>query len=490
MKAEHLPRLAWPLVIGAVAVLIFLIRLNGGTDLESYGQPVHIGYLLDLLTQGHLFVQRDLDNAMMATPPLHTWLIAPFAAMFGFNRLALTLPAFLSVLAICFLLFSAGHRHFGKPAGGLATIAFVLSPATAKQIALVGTGPVFSLAVTAAALAAYAAGGARPGRQNSKLCWLLFWLASALATLTMGILGLVFAAGGLLSLFWHGTSDQQHGKELVVQIAGIALFVGIILAWLIPAGLQAGFGPIAQTMLPEATRWKAVELLNPIVALFSRYLPFSLFTLFALWQVIRHPAKENGARRFERFLAGWLIVGLIAASSSAQNGGDLVFALWPAGALLAGREMARLAERMGNTKFTGVAVVIGCILVGATYNAVHSIGHAKLATSPLGRELRLAANAEDAAKALKARGIDIASLYHLDTPNTLQLYLGTFRPLIDRPTLSRMLDSTNQPLDLATGETGIESIGGMERFPNTLRIFRWPAEDSLAPVVQVYRIAR
>ena len=83
MKQTSIARLLWPLVICAVATLIFLIRLHGGTDLESYGQPATIGRLLDLTTQGHYFVQRDLNGDMMVAPPLHTWLIAASTALFG-----------------------------------------------------------------------------------------------------------------------------------------------------------------------------------------------------------------------------------------------------------------------------------------------------------------------------------------------------------------------------------------------------------------------
>ena len=157
MNFKQPARAAWILVIAAVSTLIYLIRLNGTTDLESYGQPTHIGYLLDLMTQGQLFVQRDLNGAMNATPPLHTWLMAPFAAALGLKRLALSLPSFLSVLALSLLVFAVGRRRFGELAGGLGAMAVLLSPATAKHIALAGAEPVFALTVSIAVLAAASA---------------------------------------------------------------------------------------------------------------------------------------------------------------------------------------------------------------------------------------------------------------------------------------------------------------------------------------------
>ena len=129
-------------------------------------------------------------------------------------------------------------------------------------------------------------------------------------------------------------------------------------------------------------------------------------------------------------------------------------------------------------------------MIGATYNAVHSTNAENYKASALGKELRLAADTELAAKALKASGIDTRSLHHFGTPQTLQLYLGTFRPRIDRTQLEAILAGANGPFDLATGDSGIEVLGVQARYPATKQIFRWPDDPSQPPVVQVYRIAR
>ena len=489
MNFKQPARAAWILVIAAVSTLIYLIRLNGTTDLESYGQPTHIGYLLDLMTQGQLFVQRDLNGAMNATPPLHTWLMAPFAAALGLKRLALSLPSFLSVLALSLLVFAVGRRRFGELAGGLGAMAVLLSPATAKHIALAGAEPVFALTVSIAVLAAASASSSTGDVRGERWRWILFWLMAALSTLNMGLLGGLLAGGGLLSLY---VMVRNPGNPTAIRphLAGLALYFGIVLVWLIPAGFNHGFSSTVHMLFMEARSWQTSVLLKPVASLLIRYLPFSLFLLLALWRVLRHPATDAGQRGFERFLAGWLIAGLLAVSLTDDKGADTLFALWPACALLVGREMANLAERMGETRFAGVAVVIGCILIGATYNAVHSTNAENYKASALGKELRLAADTELAAKALKASGIDTRSLHHFGTPQTLQLYLGTFRPRIDRTQLEAILAGANGPFDLATGDSGIEVLGVQARYPATKQIFRWPDDPSQPPVVQVYRIAR
>jgi hypothetical protein len=155
--------------------------------------------------------------------------------------------------------------------------------------------------------------------------------------------------------------------------------------------------------------------------------------------------------------------------------------------------MARLAERIGKTRFAGISVVIGAILIGSTYAAVNSIntsGHGLVGDSDYAKELKLAADTRFAAEAFIASGLDASRLQHIDTPITLQLYLGTFRPFINKTKLEQMLTNASTPVDVALGKSGIEELGILDRYPDTRRVFRWPEEESLKPVFQVYRISR
>ena len=79
--------------------------------------------------------------------------------------------------------------------------------------------------------------------------------------------------------------------------------------------------------------------------------------------------------------------------------------------------------------------------------------------------------------------------YDIDTPVTLQLYLGTYRPFIKQTQLEQILAAASTPVDVVLGKTGIEEWGLAERYPGTRMIFRWPADESLQAVFQVYRIS-
>lgn len=486
----------WVVLICLLSTTLFLIRIYGPTDLESYAQEVKLGYLLDLMMQGHWLVPHDLENVIITRPPLHTWLMALFAGLLGLNRLSLALPSFLSVLALGLIVFEVGRRRFGELAGGLAAIAIVLAPTMAKQVALVGSEPVFTLTVTIAALAAFSAWERKKG-------WLLFWFMAALVTLINGLPGVALAVGGLFSYFWEKRSNPDQPAPCGPHLAGISLFLVLTLGWFVAASISQGQALIGTMFYTDligdavgAYRdgWQASDLLMPTFVLLVRYLPFSLPFLFAVWRLYRDPASEPGERRFERFLTCWILFGLLILSLARHQHADHLLPLWPACALLAGRELARLAERIGKTRFAGIAFVIGAILIGSTYAAVNSTSTSVTTnikpgeSSDYAREMKLAREAKLAAEAFIASGLDASHLHHIDTPTTLQLYLGTYRPFIERTQLEQILATASTPVDVALGNTGIEELGFAERHPYIRRVFRWPADESLPAVFQVYRI--
>lgn len=489
-------RKLWAALIVLLGAFVYAIRVTAPTDLESYAQVLNVGYILDLMTHGHWIVQHDLENAVMSKPPLHTWLMAPFAAIFGLNRLALTLPSGLSVLALALIVFEFGRRRFGELAGGLAAIAIVLAPTMAKQMTLVRTDPFFTLTVALAAFAAFLAW--ERGRAGTRY-WMLFWFAAALTTLIKGPLGLVLAAGGLLSYLWEKRSNPELPTLRGPHFAGIALFLALTLCWFAAAWLSVGQALIDKMLYSELIYhavgehrggWQARDLLKPTGFLLARYLPFSIPFVFALWRVFRHPAQDLCERRCERFLTCWILSGLLIFSVVKHQRADHVLPLWPACALLAGREMARLAERMGKVRFSGVSALVALLLLGSAYSGAHATLGRREGTSDYAQEMKLATDTQLAAEAFIAEGLDAGRLYHVDTPITLQLYMGTYRPFIDRKQLQQILNEADGPVDVALGKTSVEELKLLERYPGTKRLFRWPTDESQKPIFQVYRVAR
>ena len=160
--------------------------------------------------------------------------------------------------------------------------------------------------------------------------------------------------------------------------------------------------------------------------------------------------------------------------------GDLLLPLWPAAALLAGREMSLLLERIGRAWSGAVLAGLTFFFLGATWWTYHARTEGK------SEEVRYTVAAERAALALAASGLDARSIHHLDTPVTLQLGLGTFNIWIKEQEALR-LASGPEPVLLA-----VETPGQFPRLfspqgPPLREVFRWPSEASGKPTLQVFR---
>jgi 4-amino-4-deoxy-L-arabinose transferase-like glycosyltransferase len=439
---------------------------------------------MDVVWEGHWLVQQDIRGRIMSKPPLHTWAAAVFAEIGGINRPMLALPSALAVLAMALLVLEVGRRRYGMLAGGLAGLAVVLAPMMSKHVALVRTDALFALVVAAGAFAAHRA-WARGGG------WMPFWFWAALATLIKGPLGLVLAAMGLLAWFWERRRDPALPRPSGSHWGGIGLFLLLTLGWLVPAILSAGQPLVDKLFFQELVGQAAGvgkegypgrNLPRPTLYFIVRFLPFSLFALYALWRIVRHPAAEADARRFERFLFCWIVGGIVLFSLASHHRGDLLLPLWPAAALLAGGEMARLAGRLGGRLSGAVLAGLTLFFLAGTWWTYHD----KAARDS--EEVRYTVEAERAARALAASGLDVRRIHHLDTPVTLQLGLGTFRTWVGETEALRLANGP-EPVLLA-----VESPEDFPRLfgpggPALREVFSWPAGANGKAAVKVFATA-
>lgn len=418
----------WLALLVLLTVAVFALRISAPSDLEGYAQHRNVGYVMDAVWSGNWLAQYDIQGRILSKPPLHTWLAGAAATVLGVDRLALVLPSFVAVLALTLLVFEVGRRRFGLLAGGLAGVAVIMAPMLAKHIALLRSDPLFALLIGAAAFAALKAWESGRG-------WLLFWFLAGLATLTKGPLGLVLAAAGLLAWFWERRSDAPHTPSLRgPHWAGLVIFLAIPLAWFLPAWWHYGQELIDKMFFDELVghatgvgreRSFGENLPRPTLFFLQRFLPFSLFAAYGIWRVFRHPAADAAERRCERFLVSWILAGLLIFSLAAHHRADLLLPLWPAAALLAGREMAALAQRTDGRRFAVAALAVGALLMYAVYVNYHaSFGKREARTEH-------AAAIRAAALALRESGLDPAALHHADTSVTLQMYLGSNRRWLD-----------------------------------------------------------
>jgi len=327
----------------ALGFALFAVRLAGPPDLTDNDQEGPTAYVLDVLQNGHWAVQRDGAGDIASKPPLYTWMAAVAAlAGGGLNRFTLYLPCGLAVVGTALLMLRLGALRFGMVAGLIAGFSILFSQFGLKHVALARTDAVFMGTVALGAVAAFRAWESGRG-------WTAFWLAAAAASLTKGPLGLVLAAGGLLAMVWERT-DESPGISWRAVLPGAGLWLVLVGGWFVLAYLAAGDALIEKQLGRELVghlsgqsaggHWPGSQPFHPVAYFLSRFAPWSLFACAGFWRVCRRPAATAPARRLERFLFCWFVVGLAIFIIAPHKRADLLLPMIPAAALLAGRELA------------------------------------------------------------------------------------------------------------------------------------------------------
>ncbi len=392
------------LLILALGLLLFGVRLAGPADLTDNDQEGPTAYILDVLQNGHWLIQRDAHGAIASKPPLYTWLAALAAlAGGGLTRFTLYLPCAVAVIGTALLVLRVAGRQFGVAAGLVGSFSILFSPFGIKHVVLARTDAVFMGAVMLAALAAWRAWQSGRG-------WTLFWLLGAAATLTKGPLGLLFASGGLLAVLWErrtarsanslcrlaadtAGTDADCGLERAVGgergssatrargswrsvVLGLALYLALVGGWFALAYAQVGTDLTDKQLNRELVghlsgasaggHLPGSKLLHPLAYFLARYAPWSLLTLLGLWQVWWRPAVKGERRRFERFLACWFVAGLVILAIAPHQRADLLLPLLPAAAMLGARAVSNRLAGVSPATVARGAAALGAVLLAAT----------------------------------------------------------------------------------------------------------------------------
>jgi 4-amino-4-deoxy-L-arabinose transferase-like glycosyltransferase len=456
-------------LITALAAVLFAIRITAPPDLMDKDQERPAAYVLDAVCNGHWICQRDWLGAVTSKPPLYTWLAALASLPTGqVSRATLLLPSALATIGTGLLILGAGWRMFGKRAGLLAAVAYLLSFAAVKQVALARTDGLFTFTVAITAMLAFCAWSTGRG-------WIWFWLAGAAATLTKGPLGLVLGAVGLVAQIWEarsGGSRRLKGSHW----AGVLLFLAITLGWFGLAYRQMGRDLIDQIFRNElvghiVTSKRGAgpfsQFYKPWLYFLVRFAPWSLAACVGLVRVCRRPATDESERRFERFLFCWCVLGLALFGIGAHVRGDLVFPIIPAAALLAGRELERWTQSVRERTCTwglGVAVAIGLGLVWLNYHHLE-------ASKPYTKQTR---GMQILAKQFRELGGVSGPLTHVDDPFSLQFYLNTMQTTVTVHRAAMMLQGQAAAFVAVRNLTALTNeLAGAT---NNLHILaRWPA---------------
>ena len=458
------------IVVVAAWCAFWVAGITGPSDLaDNDHQERQAAYVLDVLINGNWACQQNQNGELCGKPPLYTWAAAVLSLPFHrVNRFSLFFPGALAVLGIMLTVWYLGRRCFGDWAGALGALAFLVSPSGTRILDLARIDGLFACTVFLAAACAFVS-------WQTERNWIWFWLAAAAATLAKGPLGLVLAAGGLIAHFWERRGHPEvrlRGSQWI----GILLFFALTLGWFLLAYSAKGHDLLARMLgnelVHEAVKAKRdyFGFTKPTICILTRFLPWSLLALLAIWRVFRSPATDAGERRLERFLVCYFLFGLLLFSLGAHQRPDLVFPLLPAAALLAGRELARWLQPASGTRALAwlIAALAVCLVGFALYTHVfHRVDRDE-------DLLRTRGMRELATRFERQFGREYPLVICRDAPVTFQVFLNTFRSHVKYEAAAERLAQSEPILVLVKDAAKVRAL--LPPGTPCYEVMRWPAQ--------------
>jgi 4-amino-4-deoxy-L-arabinose transferase-like glycosyltransferase len=341
------------LLLAVLGALLFLPGL-GARDLWNPDEARYGQVAREMWQGGEWLVPRLNGEVYSEKPPLLFWSIVAISLPRGeLTETTVRLPVALAAIAALLLVYRLGERFFGRRAGWLAAAAF----ATCSKVLWHGRFAQIDMLLTALVAAAvwFWARGYTEGRPR---LYPLFFLFAGLATLAKGPVGLL---PPLLSIvvFLLLTRDREELRRLRIG-RGLLLWAAVVLAWLVPAALEAGRGyldtmVLRQNLTRYAEPWHHYQPWYYYLAVLPvEFFPWSFLLPTALvvgwrrlvWGGGRDVAGDGAAERARRgflFALSWVAVTLVFFSLSPAKRTVYVLTLYPALALLVGSALDRLA---------------------------------------------------------------------------------------------------------------------------------------------------
>ncbi len=354
MKSHFSRRSLW------LILLVALVIWFGNLEYRKLIKPDEGRYAeipREMVVSGDWVTPRLNDLKYFEKPPLQYWATAVAYEVFGEHQWTSRLWAALTGLAGVLLTGFAGVRLFGREAGIYAAL-ILGSSSLYPMMAHVNTldmGVTFfiTLGIVGLLLAQQAASTqSGNARQTGKSCrnWMwLAWVAMALAVLSKGLMGLILPGA---ALFLYSLFNRDWRIWLRMHwFSGLLLFLLVALPWFVlvmranPEFFQFFFihEHFERFLTKVHDRYQPWYYFVPVL-LFGM-LPWTLLMLDALLRTWRGSAAQARTFSAERFLLVWAVFVYFFFTISSSKLPSYLLPMFPALALLMGRQLAALPAR-------------------------------------------------------------------------------------------------------------------------------------------------
>ena len=213
-------------ILIALAGLLHVATIGSG-DLYSQTEGQYASAAREMVDTHHWLLPTNNGAPRLQKPPLLYWLIIVSFKLFGVNAAAARLPVALAVVASTALIFLIGEKLADYWRGFIAGLIYLSLCGTFLLARIVMPEPVVSAFIAGAIFCAI---GGYQRRRNRRIWFAGFWICSAFACLTKGLLGIAYpvAIFLILSIFYREARMRFRG---LLRWEYLAIFLLIVAPW-------------------------------------------------------------------------------------------------------------------------------------------------------------------------------------------------------------------------------------------------------------------
>jgi 4-amino-4-deoxy-L-arabinose transferase-like glycosyltransferase len=213
-------------ILIALAALLHVATIGSG-DLYSQTEGQYAGAAREMVETHHWVLPTNNGAPRLQKPPLLYWLIIISFKLFGVNAATARLPVALAVVASTALIFLIGEKLTDYWRGFIAGLIYLSLCGTFLLARIVMPEPLVSALIAGAIFCAI---GGYQRRRNRRIWFAGFWICSAFACLTKGLLGVAYPAAVflILSIFYREARIRFRG---LLRWEYVAIFVLIVTPW-------------------------------------------------------------------------------------------------------------------------------------------------------------------------------------------------------------------------------------------------------------------
>jgi len=213
-------------ILVALTALLHLGTIGSG-DLYSETEGQYAGAAREMVETQQWLLPTNDGIPRLQKPPLLYWLIIISFKLFGINGAAARLPIAIAIVASVTLTFLIGEKLTDYWRGFMAGLMYLSFCGTFLLGRIVMPEPLVSAFIAGAIFC----GVCGYQRRRHRWAWFAgFWICSAFACLTKGLLGVVYPAAilGLLSIFYR---EARLRYRALLRWEYVAMFLLIVAPW-------------------------------------------------------------------------------------------------------------------------------------------------------------------------------------------------------------------------------------------------------------------